>query len=91
VKALRIEGHTDNRGAPARNQKLSEERASAVAHWLVQHGVDCKRLVPVGYGDSDPIADNGSDEGRAQNRRTVFVDSRNSKSGGRPAGDPCAG
>lgn len=89
VQALRIEGHTDSRGIPSRNQKLSEERATAVARWLVDHGVDCKRVVPMGYGDSDPVADNGSEEGRAQNRRTVFVDNRNSKTGGRPAGDPC--
>ncbi|APR75343.1 Outer membrane protein [Minicystis rosea] len=90
VRAMRIEGHTDSRGNPLANQKLSEERASAVARWLVDHGVDCKRVVPLGFGDSDPVADNGTEDGRAQNRRTVFVDQRSNRSGGRPATDPCA-
>ncbi len=90
VRAMRIEGHTDSRGFRAANQKLSEGRAVAVARWLVEHGADCKRVVPVGFGDTDPIADNGTEEGRAQNRRTVFVDGRSSRSGGAPAGDACA-
>lgn len=89
VQALRIEGHTDSRGIASRNQKLSEERATAVARWLVDHGVDCKRVVPMGFGDSEPVADNDSEEGRAQNRRTVFVDNRTNRSGGHPAGNPC--
>jgi OOP family OmpA-OmpF porin len=89
VAVMRIEGHTDNRGARAGNQKLSEARAYAVAKWLVAHGVDCKRVLPLGFGDTEPVADNGSEDGRAQNRRTVFVDNRNTHEGGRAAGDPC--
>lgn len=89
VKVMRIEGHTDSRGLAAKNQKLSEERAVAVARWLVDHGADCKRVVALGYGDSEPVADNGTEEGRAQNRRTVFVDQRSGRNGGRTAGDPC--
>jgi OOP family OmpA-OmpF porin len=89
VAVLRIEGHTDSQGLKTKNLKLSEERAQAVAKWLVGHGVDCKRVLPVGFGDSDPVADNASEEGRAQNRRTVFVDNRNGHAGGHAAGDPC--
>jgi OOP family OmpA-OmpF porin len=86
---MRIEGHTDNRGVRASNQKLSEARAFAVAKWLVSHGIDCKRVLPLGFGDTEPVADNGSEDGRAQNRRTVFVDNRSAHDGGRAAGDPC--
>jgi OOP family OmpA-OmpF porin len=90
VKAMRIEGHTDSRGMASANQKLSEKRAVAVARWLVDHGADCKRVVPMGYGDTDPVADNGTEEGRAQNRRTVFVDQASGRAGGQSAGDPCS-
>jgi OmpA-OmpF porin, OOP family len=93
---LRVEGHTDNQGGPGPNQKLSEGRAMSVAAWLVKNGVDCKRIQPVGFGESKPVADNGSEEGRAQNRRTVFIDAEHkgkkvgSEHGGQVAGDPCA-
>jgi len=89
VKVIRVEGHTDSRGAPATNQRLSEDRALAVARWLTGHGVDCKRVLPLGFGGSDPVADNATEEGRSQNRRTVFVDGRTSHPGGHPSGDPC--
>ena len=89
LKQLRVEGHTDNQGQPAANQKLSEDRAYSVSRWLVTHGVDCRRLVPLGYGDTKPIADNNTEEGRAQNRRTVFIDHRVRHEGSHHAGDPC--
>ncbi|HEX7810976.1 MAG TPA: OmpA family protein [Burkholderiales bacterium] len=65
-----IEGHTDNTGDRDYNQKLSEQRAEAVADSLVRdHGVSADRVKAVGYGDSRPIADNRTAAGRAQNRR----------------------
>jgi OmpA-OmpF porin, OOP family len=66
---LEVQGHTDNVGADAYNQTLSEARAKAVVTWLTQHGVAADRLTAKGYGKTKPVADNGSDEGRAKNRR----------------------
>lgn len=68
-----LEGHTDNVGSDAANHKLSENRAKAVYDYLVKHGVASNRLQYKGYGESKPIADNNTEEGRAQNRRTVFT------------------
>jgi OOP family OmpA-OmpF porin len=73
ITLVRIEGHTDNVGQAAANLKLSGERALAVREWLVNHGIADKRLIAIGFGDLKPIADNASDEGRAQNRRTEFI------------------
>lgn len=73
ISRLRVEGHTDNAGEPAANQKLSEQRALAVCQWLKAQGVDCKRLLPVGFGDTKPVAANSSPEGQAQNRRITVV------------------
>jgi outer membrane protein OmpA-like peptidoglycan-associated protein len=67
---IQIEGHTDNVGAPADNQKLSENRAKAVVNYLVTKGIVPTRLSAKGYGETKPVADNKTDEGRAQNRRT---------------------
>jgi OOP family OmpA-OmpF porin len=65
-----VEGHTDSVGTDAYNQKLSERRANAVREVLVnQYGVESQRVSSVGYGESRPVADNGTDEGRAINRR----------------------
>ena len=99
ITLLRIEGHTDSDGKKEDNQKLSERRAMSVAKWLVAKGDDCKRLLPVGFGQDKPVADNATPEGKAQNRRTAFVNAaRNGKAiggfpidgGGKTAGDPCA-
>jgi len=68
-----IEGHTDNIGTPAANKKLSEQRASGVLQYLVDRGVDKKRLKSVGYGSEKPIADNSTKEGQAKNRRVELV------------------
>lgn len=65
-----IEGHTDNVGKPADNQKLSQQRAIGVVNYLVLHGVSSKRLTGVGFGATKPLASNSTEEGRAQNRRT---------------------
>ncbi|MEO0100804.1 MAG: OmpA family protein [candidate division WOR-3 bacterium] len=71
---VEIQGHTDNIGSDAYNQKLSERRAQAVANYFIsQHGIDEKRLRVVGYGETKPIASNETEEGRALNRRVEFV------------------
>lgn len=98
ISLLRIEGHTDNSGDPAKNQALSERRALSVARHLVAQGVDCKRLLPVGFGQDKPVAENKTPEGKAQNRRMAFVNAALRgrpiggmpvDGGGRVAGDPC--
>jgi OOP family OmpA-OmpF porin len=73
---LEVQGHTDNVGNDAYNQTLSEARAKAVMTWLTQHGVAADRLTANGYGKTKPVADNGSDEGRAKNRRVEIADPR---------------
>jgi OOP family OmpA-OmpF porin len=71
---LGIEGHTDSEGETADNQALSEQRAAAVKSYLVQtHGVNESRLRAVGHGESKPAADNGTPEGRQQNRRVELI------------------
>ncbi len=65
-----IEGHTDDVGPNDANQRLSERRANAVVTYLVRNvNVDRSRLTPVGYGETRPIADNSTDEGKRANRR----------------------
>ncbi len=73
--SIRIEvaGHTDNVGADADNQRLSEQRAAAVARFLTGYGIDAARVTSVGYGESRPVATNDSEEGRALNRRTEVL------------------
>jgi len=66
---LNIEGHTDNTGSAAVNQRLSQGRAESVKAYLVSKGIDESRLTAVGYGSDQPIADNGTSAGRAKNRR----------------------
>lgn len=70
---LVVEGHTDNVGAPASNRKLSEERAAAVKAWLNAHGAKSGQLSTAGFGDTRPLGDNGTDAGRASNRRVELV------------------
>ena len=67
-----IAGHTDNIGSPLSNKKLSESRAKAIYTYLINNGINSKRLTYKGYGDSEPIADNNTEEGRQKNRRTEF-------------------
>lgn len=70
--ALKIEigGHTDNVGKPADNLALSNNRAKAVVNYLVSKNIAPQRLIAKGYGESKPVADNQTEEGKAQNRRT---------------------
>jgi OOP family OmpA-OmpF porin len=67
---LEVAGHTDATGSDAHNLKLSQARANAVRNYLVGKGVPAERLVAQGYGESQPIADNQTKEGRDRNRRT---------------------
>jgi OOP family OmpA-OmpF porin len=94
ISLLRVECHTDNNAG----QSLSEKRALAVCKELVKMGVDCKRLIAVGFGNSKPVADNGTPEGRAANIRVSFINAalRSHPIGGMPvdgggkvAGDSC--
>lgn len=97
ISLVRVEGHTEPvEGA----QALSEARAMAVSRALVARGVDCKRLLPVGFGDTKPVAENTTPEGRDQNRRIELVNAMllgraiggmPVDGGGRVAGDPCGG
>jgi OmpA-OmpF porin, OOP family len=67
---LEIQGHTDNVGAPTANLTLSQQRAEAVKKYLVDtHRIAAARLTTAGFGDSKPVADNSTEEGRAKNRR----------------------
>ena len=69
---IELAGHTDNEGEPADNMVLSNDRANAVLNYLVDNGVDAARLVANGYGETRPVADNATEEGRQLNRRTEF-------------------
>jgi outer membrane protein OmpA-like peptidoglycan-associated protein len=68
-----VEGHTDSTGSADTNLKLSAARSKAVVDKLVGMGIVAGRLTSVGKGQSSPIADNATDEGRAKNRRVEFV------------------
>lgn len=70
---IEVGGHTDNTGNAAANQKLSEARAAAVVKRLGELGVSADVLTSKGYGQDKPVADNGTDEGRAKNRRIEFT------------------
>ena len=70
---IRIDGHTDDTGDPAHNVQLSEERANSVLDYLIDHGISADRLTFNGYGATEPVADNGTEEGRSANRRVEFV------------------
>lgn len=68
-----IQGHTDNVGDDGANLALSKNRAKTVYDYVIAHGISASRLSHHGYGETKPIASNDTDEGRARNRRTVFV------------------
>jgi OOP family OmpA-OmpF porin len=94
VSLLRVEAHSDNEN----DQKLTEQRALAACRWLTDNGIDCKRVIPVGFGNTKPIESNDTPEGKANNRRIVFAIAglRGKMIGGLPAdgggvvaGDAC--
>lgn len=68
-----VEGHTDSKGKPAANQTLSQNRADAVRDYLIERGVAPERITAEGHGADDPVADNSTAEGRANNRRVEIV------------------
>lgn len=70
---IRIEGHTDGTGEEDYNLDLSKKRAQSVRDWLIERGCDSERLVPIGFGESKPIASNDTEEGRQQNRRVEII------------------
>jgi OOP family OmpA-OmpF porin len=71
--SIEIAGHTDADGEDGFNQALSEKRAQAVMDYLVKAGLPADRFTAVGYGSTQPIASNETDEGKAHNRRIEFV------------------
>lgn len=73
LERLKIVGHTDNVGAEAYNQTLSEQRAASVGDVLIRAGYDANNLEIVGRGMSQPIVDNDTEENRAENRRVVII------------------
>jgi succinyl-CoA synthetase beta subunit len=68
-----VEGHTDNVGSDESNLKLSQRRADAVATYMATQGVAKQRITAKGYGESKPLGDNATEEGRAKNRRVEFA------------------
>ena len=73
IHGATVEGHTDSTGSAEYNQALSERRAQAVKARIVQAGMNAAEVGAVGKGEADPIGDNATEEGRAQNRRVVIV------------------
>ena len=99
ISLMRIENHSDAQGDAKANQALSEKRALAVAKAIVAKGIDCKRLIAVGFGSTKPVAPDDTPENRAKNRRTEAANAalRGHAIGGMPAdgggqvaGDTCA-
>jgi outer membrane protein OmpA-like peptidoglycan-associated protein len=72
IVLIRVEGHTDNVGGPAHNQKLSVDRAASVVEWLNEHSVDSSRVVSQGFGMTRPLVSNDQESGRRENRRVEF-------------------
>jgi OmpA-OmpF porin, OOP family len=73
ISQLRVECHTDNSGEANISQALTEKRAMVICRKLIELGVDCKRLIAVGFSGTKPVADNSTPEGKAENRRVTFV------------------
>ncbi|HET6769126.1 MAG TPA: OmpA family protein [Chitinophagaceae bacterium] len=76
---IEVQGHTDSKGTNSYNQKLSEQRASAVSYYLSGKGIAASRLTLVGFGETMPKYTNDTEDGQAQNRRVEFLISANEK------------
>ena len=76
---IEVQGHTDSLGSDSYNQTLSEQRARAVADYLTAHNIASSRITTKGFGETAPKYSNGTDEGRAQNRRVEFLITANDK------------
>jgi OOP family OmpA-OmpF porin len=88
---VEIGGHTDSRGSDSYNQALSEQRAASVVEYLVGKGIDGARMSAKGYGESQPIDSNDTDEGRERNRRVEMkVLENQAPAAGTPAENPAA-
>lgn len=75
VQKITVVGNTDSKGTDAYNQKLSERRAAAVGNYMIENGVPASLIEAYGNGERNPVADNATAEGRAQNRRVdISVD-----------------
>jgi OmpA-OmpF porin, OOP family len=84
VTKLRVEGHTDTDGDNKANMDLSKARSVAVSAWLVAKGVECKRIIPVGFGEEKLLVNpEATSDDKARNRRVVFV---NAEVNGKPVG-----
>ena len=70
---VELAGYTDTIGSDSENMVLSQARADTIKSWLVQQGIASSRLTAVGYGESNPIGDNRTTEGRRLNNRVEFV------------------
>jgi outer membrane protein OmpA-like peptidoglycan-associated protein len=70
---IEVQGHTDAKGGPEYNMKLGEERADAVRRYLSEQGIPLHRINTISYGETRPIADNKTKQGRSDNRRVVIV------------------
>lgn len=70
---VEVQGHTDNVGGELYNEKLGKQRAEVVEEYLAKQGIPLFRIESISYGESEPVADNKTREGRAQNRRVVLV------------------
>jgi outer membrane protein OmpA-like peptidoglycan-associated protein len=76
---IEVQGHTDSNGSDDYNMKLSQRRANEVSSYLRSRGITPGRVTTKGYGETAPVADNGTDEGRSQNRRVTFLITANEK------------
>jgi outer membrane protein OmpA-like peptidoglycan-associated protein len=86
LKRMEVQGHTDNRGNPNYNLKLSQRRAASVVKWLTTRGgVDASRLEAKGYGLAEPIESNDTELGRQKNRRVQFKVLESSRAAGKDA------
>jgi OmpA-OmpF porin, OOP family len=81
IARVAVDGHTDNAGRAQANLELSRRRSISVVRWLTEHGVDARRLETRGFGARQPLADNTTEAGRANNRRVEFLIRRRSLAG----------